>query len=286
MGTISATVGQTGYILIIGPGPYPWIEQDLPITLTRSDEPGFTLDFGYRYNDNGFPLAPALPYTSPADPIAGIAAKVWTLTVETSLTSTSKIPKFYMVLDPKPWGDSEPTTRTDRTNDLSMLVERLLQTSETWVLNANGTTYDLVWEFDFLTTGDNYLHSNDTFTALSSSIRPFHDLVNSPNWNGTMKFHFDADAPITMTINAITFTGEVRDFHYGTMSQPMDVHARAVHCYITGQPYMSHTAVQDDYRDGIMVHPDNYDPADPLDTDYFTPPPGEGVVEDEIPDVE
>jgi hypothetical protein len=35
-----------------------------------------------------------------------------------------------------------------------------------------------------------------------------------------------------------------------------------------------------------MVHPDNTDPADPLEENPWTPPPGEGVTDDEIIDVE
>ena len=49
---------------------------------------------------------------------------------------------------------------------------------------------------------------------------------------------------------------------------------------------MSQEATEDGYLDGIMVHPDNFDPADPLDTDPFTPPPGEGVVDDNLIDLE
>jgi hypothetical protein len=285
MGTITLAEGQTGYADIFGAGPWEWIEQALPVTLSRGNEPGITIDFGYRYNDAGFPMAPALPYTAPADAIAGIAAKPWTLTIETSLTATSSRPVFYMVLDPQPWTGNTNTPRTNRDADESLQIERLLLASDTWVLNANGSTYDLVWEFDFLITADNYLTSAGGVPG-PATVRPFFDLINSPKWNGLLQFHFDAGAAINMAINSVSFTGEVLEFHYGTMSQPMDVHARAVHCYITGQPYMGHIAVRDDWRPNVMVHPDNYDPADPLDTDYFTPPPGEGVVDDEIPDVE
>jgi len=70
------------------------------------------------------------------------------------------------------------------------------------------------------------------------------------------------------------------------MGFPFDKRGRVVHDYITGQPYFSIEAIKDGYRDGIMVHPDNYDPDDPLDTDYYTPPPGEGSVDDDITDLE
>ena len=59
---------------------------------------------------------------------------------------------------------------------------------------------------------------------------------------------------------------------------------RAVHDYTMGYPALSDEFVQDGYLEGIMVHRDSWDPEDPDPT--YNPSPMEGVVDDEIVDLE
>jgi len=142
----------------------------------------------------------------------------------------------------------------------------------------------LVWNLDFLT---NYTESGSGPAVIKS---PLCKVVNNSLWNGTIQFIWaratEPEAPATYVITAVTFTGYTHKWHTGMSGAQMDLRGRAVHDYITGQPYMSTSAVEDGYREGVMVHPDNYDPADPLDTDFFTPPPGEGVTDDDITNLE
>lgn len=285
--TATFSTSDSGYVMVAFGAPYPWVPLALPVTVTKFDEVGLTFDFGFSYNNGGILLSPDLPFTHVADPIAGIASRPWTLTITTNLTTRSAIVNIYMVLNPQPWttANSPYTARAGNLADESILIEKLTTLSSSWVQNANGSTWDLIYEFDFDTLGSAYLGSYTNF-PMPASIHPFRDIISQPDWNGLFQFHLDAGGAIAMAITSATFSGEVASFHTGFMDQPMGIRGRAVHCYITGQPYMSHEAVEDGYRDGIKVHPDNYDPADPLDTDYFTPPPGEGVVDDEIPDVE
>lgn len=60
--------------------------------------------------------------------------------------------------------------------------------------------------------------------------------------------------------------------------------ARAVHDFKSGLPYMTDEAVPDGYLEGVMVHPDSWDPIDPDPT--YVPPPGEGLADDEVSSLE
>jgi hypothetical protein len=79
-------------------------------------------------------------------------------------------------------------------------------------------------------------------------------------------------------------------FHTGMMVGESEVkrRARAVHSYKSGFPYLSDEAVPDGYTEGIMMHPDDYDPIDPVDQGRgdYVPSPDESVVDDEITDLE
>lgn len=288
MSTVTITEGQTGRVEVSGPTPYDWEEGALPQTQTKFYEVGITFDFGFSTSGDLL-LAPSLPFTRPADALRGSAAEPWTLRLETSLTNPVTVLNLYMVLNPQPWttANSPYTCRAGNLADESVKIEQISNTSDAWELNANGSTYDLVWEFDFDTSArEAGWYGSYTLDYISPDIHPFRDLISDSSWNGTLQFHIFAGGAVSCAINAASLTGEVQEFHTGFMNEDINKRSRAVHCYITGQPYMSHEAIEDGWRDGIMVHPDNSDPADPLDTDYFTPPPGEGVVDDEIPDVE
>jgi hypothetical protein len=159
------------------------------------------------------------------------------------------------------------------------LIEQVsIISADAWALNASGL-YDLVWNLDFST---DYTLSISGATVSS----PLFATTIDPQWTGLIQFFLIPSAFWSVTLTGATFAGRALNWHTGLMGAKMEVRGRAVHDYITGQPYMSNEAVEDGYRDGILVHPDNFDPADPLDTDPFTPPPGEGVVDDNIVDLE
>ncbi len=282
--SLSLTPDQSGVVVISGPGPYSWAESSLPITLNRVDEVGISFTFGVSNDsEGGLALAPLRPFTAATDDLAGTGetAAVWTLTLVTNLTSVSAVPNLYMVRDPAVWTGTTNTPFLNRTNstDQSIVVEDLTTGSPTWVLS--GSTYNLVWNFDFLTTGYVGSSTGDVIPG-----RPMFDVVNSPTWSGLFQFHMDANSAISMTISSATFAGNALEWHTGATDFPLDRRARVVHDYITGQPYLSDEAVEDGFREGIMVHPDNYDPPDPLDTEIYTPPPGEGVIDDLVIDTE
>ena len=79
-------------------------------------------------------------------------------------------------------------------------------------------------------------------------------------------------------------------FHTGMMVGESELKrkARAVHSYKSGFPYLSDEAVPDGFTDGIMMHPDDYDPIDPVAQGRgdYVPSASESVVDDEVTDLE
>jgi hypothetical protein len=51
-------------------------------------------------------------------------------------------------------------------------------------------------------------------------------------------------------------------------------------------PYLSDEAVMDGFIDNVKVKPSSFDPDDPKDHNPFIPPPSEGVVDDDLVDIE
>jgi hypothetical protein len=155
------------------------------------------------------------------------------------------------------------------------LIEAVTSNSSTWVLSSGN--YNLVWNFSFLT---NYTET----VAGATIISPQAIIINDSLWTGLIQFILVPSS--TIEIFGVSFAGQTQAWHTGAYGFDTRERGRVVHDYITGQTYLSTEAVPDGYRDGIMVHPDNYDPPDPLDTNSYTPPPNEGVVDDDIIDVE
>jgi hypothetical protein len=210
----------------------------------------------------------------------GETAEVWTLTLSTANTSVEAVSAaLYGVTTHIPSAFStgnDPYTLSTTTGS-SFLISTVSLLSSAWVLN--GSTYDLVFELEFTTD-----YTDAVSGATVSS--PIFAAVNNAAWNGLVQFFLIPSAFWSVSITGATFAGRVNNWHTGFMDARMDVRGRAVHDYKTGQPMMSHEAIEDGYLDGILVHPDNYDPSDPLDDDPFTPPPGEGVVDDNVVDLE
>jgi hypothetical protein len=210
----------------------------------------------------------------------GETTEVWTLTLSTANTNVEAVSAaLYGVTTHTPTAfatGNDPYTLSTTTNS-SFLISTVSLLSSNWTLN--GSTYDLVWELDFT---DSY---TDAVSGAAVSS-PIFAAINDAEWTGLIQFFLIPSAFWSVSITAATFAGRALNWHTGMMDAKVDVRGRAVHDFITGQPFMSNEAVEDGYRDGILVHPDNYDPADPLDDDPFTPPPGEGVVDDNIVDLE
>lgn len=118
----------------------------------------------------------------------------------------------------------------------------------------------------------------------------FSDVFEHSDSNGmiNLSVHIYTDfsaAEITPTLRI-----EEASFHTGMMVGEGDLkrRTRVVHSYKSGFPYLADEAVPDGFTDGIMMHPDDYDPEDPVDQGRgdYVPSPGEGVVDDEVTDLE
>lgn len=262
-----------------------WTTRTFPFTSGQLIAPGFAFDFSVNNeSEQGLALAPRIPFTAATDDLAGTGetAETWTLTLNTTNTSREAVSAIlYGVTTHTPSAFStgnDPFTLSTTSGSSFLIAQISILTASNWVQNESGL-FDLVFDLDFL---DDYTFSVSG-TAASS---PSHAIVNNSSWNGVVQFFLIPSVFWSVTLTAATFVGKTNDWHTGQMGVKLDQRGRAVHDYITGQPYMSNRAVPDGFRDGIMVHPDNWDPDDPLDTDPFTPPPGEGVVDDEITDIE
>jgi hypothetical protein len=246
---------------------------------------GFSFDFDISNNTGGLVLAPRLPFTTATTDPAGTGetAGTWTFTIITSggITDPSSVQtiSLYGVVTPTPttWSDSFLPSTQLTTLGSTYLIETITGSSSSWVFN--GATYDLVFNFDFLT---NYTETVGGATLTS----PMAVTANSSNWTGVVQFIITGTESALVQFLSASYVGNIHSWHTGLANQPHDRRARVVHDYITGLSYLSDEAVPDGFRHGIMVHPDQWDPVDPLEDNPFTPPPGEGVVDDEIIDVE
>jgi hypothetical protein len=267
----SLTPSQIG--LSTAPGVYVDLS-GLPGQLNTGVYMALSYDFSINNDaERGLALGPRLPFTAATDDLAGTGetATTWDLTI----TAVVPAPFVFTVVGltshtPPIFSDGNDPHTYIVTEGASFVVALDVITAT----STSSTT-----SIDF--------HSNYLETVTGATItRPFHDMVNDPLWNGLFQFAIVPVSGITSGVTAATFSGNTHRWHTGSPNFPLDRRARVVKDYITGQTYLSDEAVPDGYRDGIMVHPDNYDPPDPLDTDSYTPPPGEGVVDDDVIDVE
>lgn len=259
-----------------------WADASFPVSVTPTRDLGFSFNFGITNDsERGLALAPRIPFTTATDDLAGTGetATTWTLTLATTRTS---LPLGTAILygitstAPSVWSGSAntPTLNIAATNT-AYIIETFGLVDSAWV--QNGSVFDMVFNFDF--------HTNYTQAVGGAAIeRPQWSIFNNSLWGGLVQFIMTRDST-AISITGITFAGNAHDWHTGGMGMPKR-RGRVVHDYITGQPYMSNIAVQDGYRDNVMVHPDNFDPSDPLEDSPFTPPPGEGITDDEIVDLE
>jgi hypothetical protein len=106
-----------------------------------------------------------------------------------------------------------------------------------------------------------------------------------------LAFYIDTGAGATGAFMVSpTLTVVETPFHTGMMvgEEQLRRRARVVHSYKSGFPYLSDEAIPDGFTDGIMMHPDDFDPIDPVAQGRgdYVPSPLEGVVDDEVVDLE
>ncbi len=276
--SLSLTPDQTGF-----DNTSSWFLTGIPITVTSSRTVGIGLDFSItNESEQGLALAPRIPFTAATNDLAGTGetAQTWDLTLTTDETSLAGVGTvvLYGVVSPAPSAFSSsnlPSTLLTTTGS-TFLIETATTSSSSWSIPSS--VYVLTFNMDFLTNLAETV-AGATLTA------PLHGIVNDPTWSGLVQFILTVSTGTT-AITAATFAGNTHAWHTGSSDFDPKKRGRVVHDYITGQTYLSTEAVPDGFRDGIMVHPDNYDPPDPLDTNSYTPPPTEGIVDDEIIDVE
>lgn len=285
--SLSLSASQVGYGTSLG----DWTEGSLPFSQTSwLWYTSFTFDFSVSNDsERGLALAPRLPFTSATNDLAGTGetAETWDLTLSTAFTS---VPFHSAVLygvvshTPTNFSTSNNPYGLVSTAGSSYIIDTITgdgagTNSSHWSLN--GTTYDITFSLDFT--------ANRTETVAGTTLtQPMMAAIHDPKWTGLFQFILKEQSSIVWipTFSSATFAGKAHKWHTGSPDFPTDRRGRVVHDYITGQPYLSDEAVEDGYREGVMVHPDNYDPPDPLDTDTYTPPPGEGVIDDTVTDVE
>ncbi len=263
---------------------FVWSESsDFPVTASAGATPVFNFDFGVSVDsERALALAPRIPFTNVTADLAGTGEtdRYWTLTFTTTLTTPASSAAVYLVSDPDPDLPSSSNLIDLSLTPSAYIIKDLSISDSEWVLN--GTTYDLVFELDF----------NSSFTTIDGTTvtNAIHKIVNDPVWNGRIQVFFDLTALENVSITALTFAGLTQPFHSGQMGLDIARRARVVHDYISGTPYLSDEAVTNPWTGGaagnIPVHPSSADPEEQRRHHPYTPPPGEGVVDDDIPDVE
>jgi hypothetical protein len=137
-----------------------------------------------------------------------------------------------------------------------------------------------------------------TVTNAWNIMEPF---IRHPNWRGRVAFSilwfagtgrtsvYSSEGAPTL---AETPELQVREcpFHTGMMvgHEELQLKSRAVHSYKSGFPYLSNQAIPDGFTEGIMMHPDDYDPIDPVAQGHgdYVPSPKETEVDDDVTDLE
>ena len=126
-----------------------------------------------------------------------------------------------------------------------------------------------------------------TYYSLTDEAYIFED-ANSDGMI-SLSLVFGTGLSVTL-VNTPTLVMSETPSHTGMMVGESELKrkARAVHSYKSGFPYLSDEAVPDGFTDGIMMHPDDYDPIDPVAQGRgdYVPSASESVVDDEVTDLE
>ncbi len=239
---------------------------------------GYTFDFGISTeSERGLNLAPLIPYTDVNSDLAGTSEtdRPWGFVI--AMATTRRTFTLYVENNPAPelFSTSNPPVASGTPSPL--LYQTYTNTDLVWTVF--GSNYNLEIPIDFSTT--------NTTVAGTSVSNGINKLVRDPLWNGRIQFFLVLGESVTIsTVASGTFLGRVVPFHTGQMGLDIHRRARVVHDYINGYPYLSDEAVEDPWREGVMVHAASADPVEPRRHHSYIPPISEGVVDDDIPDVE
>ena len=225
-------------------------------------------------------LAPQIPYTDVNSDLAGTSEtdRPWTLVIPTN----SVVPlgfTLYMMNQTAPQTYNSTTHIAHTTaSPAPLLVNTYLSSSSVWSLA--GSAYTATIPIDFAATL--------TPVGGVATTHAINKLVRNPNWNGLLQFFLILNETGSFSVFAITnsFSGPVVPFHTGQMGLDIHRRARVVHDYINGFPYLSDEATEDPWREGVMVHSSSSDPTETRRHNPYVPPAAEGVVDDDIPNVE
>jgi hypothetical protein len=214
-------------------------------------------------------------------------AEYFTIVLQTSLTTP--IPAMVLRVERDP---EAPVVSRDYHIDLlvvqlsAFIYKTILDTdTDAWVLNANGTTYDLTLRLDW----------NEIFGS-----RPAYTLnttFKDRSWAGRINIHCAPTDGATFTTithpvpaDPTAVSARFDDFAYcqwipawtgwdgrsGYVGRPiMDMK--------TGLPTFAEAVVEDEYHEGIWTVPAQWDPIDPRDVREVVFPDDEGTRKDDVP---
>lgn len=152
-------------------------------------------------------------------------------------------------------------------------------TDDIWVLNSNGSTYDLTFKIDW---------------NLGFGSRPIYTLNSTFKdrlWNGRVNVVFDLTTGVPNRVD-ITHPTTVRldDFAYGQWVPSWSgwdgrsgYVGRPILDMKTGLPTFAEEVVEDGYLDGVWTVPAQWDPIDPRDVREVVFPDDEGTRKDDVP---
>jgi len=278
-------------------GSSTWTEGGSPAPLanwSNSLNLGLTFNFSISTeSERSLNLAPTIPYTDVNSDLAGTSEtdRAWDLLILPSTLPTSgKAFSLYVMAEPDPNllfntlnGLGHPYTHIpDTTNSTPpYLYASYTSSSSVWTQFNIGSVTPLFYiliPIDF----------SSTLTPVGGSptTHAINKIVRDPLWNGRLQFFLTMDESYTATIAAVNFSGPTVPFHTGQMGLDIHRRARVVHDYINGFPYLSDEAVEDPFREGVMVHQSSADPPEIRRHTTYNSPASEGVVDDDIPTVE
>lgn len=242
--------------------------------------PGFTFNFGVNLDsERSLNLAPTIPYTDVNDDLAGTSEtdRPWTLSI-VAASNTFVAFTLYVMTEPAPvlFASTSHVAHTTNT-PAPYLVETFTSASSVWSLFLSGALMTI--PIDFSTTL--------TPVGGTSTTNSINRIIRDPLWNGRLQFFITtSDNTVNTTIGAASFVGQVVPFHTGQMGLDVKRRARVVHDYINGFPYLSDEAVEDPFREGVQVHFSSADPVELRRHFTYVPPASEGIVDDDIGEVE
>lgn len=225
-------------------------------------------------------LAPQIPYTDVNSDLAGTGEsdRYWTLTLNTDSAVPLGFSLYVMnKADPVAYNSTTHIAHTTA-SPAPILIETFLSSSSVWSLS--GSLYTATIPIDFAATV--------TPVGGVAATHGINKLVRNPNWNGLIQFFLVLNEAGSFSTLATTtsFTGQVVPFHTGQMNLDVRRRARVVHDYILGNPYLSDEAIEDPWREGVMVNSASSDPLEHRRHHSYVPPSKEGVVDDDVPNVE